>query len=164
MDKDYFEECVNKFENTVFRIAVNYCKSYHDAQDITQEVFLRFYKKVKKPPDTEQAKFLLIRMAVNISINHTRSAWKTKVTASIDEHLPDITSKTDTSDNELRAKVIAAVRDLPVKYRSVVYLYYFEDMKISEISQALRIKETTVQTQLYRARKILKDKLEEVAK
>ena len=148
MDKEYFESCVRLYEKTVFHIAVNYCKSYYDAEDITQEVFLRFYNKVKQPPNVEQAKFLLIRMAVNISINHTRSAWKTKVIQSDNDELLDKLYKGSTAESERSAEVLSAVRELPVRYRSVVYLYYYEDMQISEISRVLKIKETTVQTQL----------------
>ena len=143
---------------------MNYCKSYHDAEDITQEVFLRFYNKIKQPPNVEQAKFLLIRMAVNISINHTRSAWKTKVIQSDNHELLDKLYKGSTAESERSAEVLSAVRELPVKYRSVVYLYYYEDMQISEISRVLKIKETTIQTQLYRAREILRKKLGEVPK
>ncbi|MBR1751325.1 MAG: sigma-70 family RNA polymerase sigma factor [Ruminococcus sp.] len=164
MDKEYYESCVRLYEKTVFHIAVNYCKSYHDAEDITQEVFLRFYNKIKQPPNVEQAKFLLIRMAVNISINHTRSAWKTKVIQSDNDELLDKLYKGSTTDSERSAEVLSAVRELPVKYRSVIYLYYYEDMQISEISRVLKIKETTIQTQLYRAREILRKKLGEVPK
>ena len=161
MDKEFFEECVCRYENTVFRIAVSYCKSYHDAQDITQEVFLRFYKSGKRLGDCEQAKYLLIRIAVNISINHQKSIWKTRVLRTDSEQLLGRLYSQQSDDDMRCGKVLCAVRELPAKYRSVVYLYYFEDMKISEISRTLGVKETTVQTQLMRARALLKGILEE---
>ena len=105
MERAAFERCVREYENTVFRIAVNYCRDYHDAEDITQEVFWRFYQRGKADLD--------------------------------------------------------AVRSLPVKYRSVIHLYYYEELSVREISQILLRREATVQTQLMRARKMLKLRLEE---
>ena len=157
MDKRYFEKCAELYGDTVLRIAVNYCRSLQDAEDITQEVFLRFYRKGRQL-DVEQAKFYLIRMAVNLSINLTKSAWRTKVTSadSLTEELRD-----DTAESDRRAAVISAVRGLPVKYRSVIHLYYYEELSVREIASILKRRETTVQTQLMRARQMLKEKLGE---
>lgn len=157
MDKRYFEKCAELYGDTVLRIAVNYCRSLQDAEDITQEVFLRFYRKGRQL-DVEQAKFYLIRMAVNLSINLTKSAWRTKVTSadSLTEELRD-----DTAESDRRAAVISAVRGLPVKYRSVIHLYYYEELSVREIASILKRRETTVQTQLMRARQLLKEKLGE---
>lgn len=157
MDKRYFEKCAELYGDTVLRIAVNYCRSLQDAEDITQEVFLRFYRKGRQL-DVEQAKFYFIRMAVNLSINLTKSAWRTKVTSadSLTEELRD-----DTAESDRRAAVISAVRGLPVKYRSVIHLYYYEELSVREIASILKRRETTVQTQLMRARQMLKEKLGE---
>lgn len=165
MNKEYFRKCVERYENTVFRIAVNYCRSYHDAQDITQEVFLRFYRKVGKPPDDEQAKFYLIRMAINLGINMTKSAWRKKVVVCDNDELISAlyrNTQIELEEREHYGEILSAVRDLPIKYRSVVHLYYYEDMPVKEIAGVLKLKETTVQTRLMRARAMLKEKLKEV--
>ena len=59
------------------------------------------------------------------------------------------------------AKEFVAIFNLPKKYRLVVHLYYYEDYKISEIAEIINIKETTIQTQLMRARSIIKEILKE---
>ena len=60
---------------------------------------------------------------------------------------------------EEKSEVFYAVLDLPEKYRMVVHLYYYEDYSVAEISEILSRKESTVKTQLYRARELLKQKL-----
>lgn len=157
MDRYYFEKCVEKYENTVFRIAVNYCRDRHDAQDITQEVFLRFYRRGKQL-DEQQTKLYLIRIAVNMSINLTKSAWKTKVVTG-DEFIAQL--RDTSAECEQSLTVISAVRALPIKYRSVIHLYYYEQLSVRQIAGILKRRETTVQTQLMRARQMLKERIGE---
>lgn len=162
MDREYFRKCVEQYENTVFRVAVNYCRSYHDAEDITQEVFLRFYRRIGKTLDDEHTRFCLIRMAVNLSINMTRSAWRKKVVVCDNDDLTSVlyrNTQADLEERERYGQIVSAVRELPIKYRSVVHLYYYEDLSVREIAGILKQKETTVQTQLMRARDMLKEKL-----
>lgn len=157
MDRYYFEKCVEKYENTVFRIAVNYCRDRHDAQDITQEVFLRFYRSGKQL-DEQQTKLYLIRIAVNMSINLTKSAWKTKVVTG-DEFIAQL--RDTAAECEQSLTVISAVRALPIKYRSVIHLYYYEQLSVRQIAGILKRRETTVQTQLMRVRQMLKERIGE---
>ena len=60
---------------------------------------------------------------------------------------------------EEKSEVYYAVMDLPVKYRTVIHLYYYEDLSVSQISGLLKTKETTVKSQLHRARSLLKETL-----
>lgn len=103
-------------------------------------------------------------MAVNLSINLTKSAWKRKIVPCSAETLFAQMYKDDGLDTEtapLSERLIDAVRSLPVKYRSVIHLYYYEELSIREISRILFRREATVQTQLMRARKMLKLRLED---
>ena len=64
-----------------------------------------------------------------------------------------------TTELEEKSEVYYAVMDLPVKYRTVIHLYYYEDLSVSQISGLLKTKETTVKSQLHRARSLLKETL-----
>jgi RNA polymerase sigma-70 factor (ECF subfamily) len=91
-------------------------------------------------------------VAINECKSHFLSSWRKK-TVPIDNGL--LLEDTMVSDND----VLQAILALPQKYRIVVHLYYYEEYKISEIAEILKIKETTIQTQLQRAREKLKNTL-----
>lgn len=147
-------DMIKSYQNAVYRIAFTYCKNHYDAEDITQEVFLRYLKSGKDFNDEEHLKAWLIRVAMNVSKSFLRSAWSKK-TVSISEH------ENLCDEKQEQPEVYQAVLSLPEKYRSVVLLYYYEDYNVREIAEILRRTETAVQTQLQRARIILKSKLKE---
>ncbi|MCL2519094.1 MAG: RNA polymerase sigma factor [Oscillospiraceae bacterium] len=147
-------EIIARYQDMVYRIAFTYCKNYSDAEDITQEVFLRYLKTDKEFNDDEHLKAWLIRVTVNAAKNLLRSAWFRK-TDSISEH--EDLCEPEHEHPEVYHEVMA----LAERYRSVVMLYYFEDYSVKEIAEILRRSETAVQTQLQRARAILKEKLKE---
>ena len=147
-------DIIKFYKDTVYRIAFAHCKNVYDAEDITQEVFLRYLKSKKDFDSEEHLKAWLIRVTVNISKNLLRSAWFKK-TVSISEH------ENLCAEEQTQPEIYQAVLSLPEKYRSVILLYYFEEYKVKEIAKILRRSETAVQTQLQRARAILKEKLKE---
>lgn len=157
-----YEEYVKRYADTVLRIAVNYCRETADAEDMVQEVFLKLYETGMEFTDGEHVKRWLIRVTINSCKNYIGSAWRRRVqmTAPWDmeqvidkEAMPISEMDTDGSD------LYMAVTSLPEKYRSVVHLYYYEDYSVREIAQILQKKETTIQTRLMRARKMLKMQL-----
>lgn len=148
---DDYVECVLKtYSNMIYRIAFSQTKNKADADDIFQEVFIRLMRCRSKIVDEAHLKAWLIRATINCSKNILTSAWYRKTTVfedNIAETMPEI------------REVYDIVMKLPPKYRIVVHLHYYEDMSISEISNAIGKNENTVKTQLKRAREILKQKL-----
>ncbi len=143
---------IERYSDTLIRIAYTYLKNRSDSEDIVQEVFLKLVEKAPIFTDEEHEKAWLIRVAINLSKNHLKSAWF-KRTIPFDDKEYSFTPK----ENE----VMSTVLELPVKYRSLIFLFYFEKYKITEIADILGKKESTVGSQLYRARKLLKAKLKE---
>ncbi len=141
---------IEHYKDTVFKIAFTYCKNKSDAEDIFQEVFLRYFK--KKPffesPGHEKAWF--IRVTINCCKKLLLSSWFKRVQPLEDNLSFDCPEESD---------LFYAVMELPLKYRVVVHLFYYEDYRIKEIAQITSQKETTVATQLQRARLLLKNKL-----
>ena len=145
---------VERYIDTVFRIALHYTNSAHDAEDITQNVFLALLRNQKDFESDDHIRHWLIRVAVNESKKLLRSPWRRHI--SFEEYLatqPEATSE----DRDILRSVMA----LPRKYRLPIYLYYYEEYSTQEIADILKIPKGTVCTNLKRGRELLKLSLEE---
>lgn len=156
------------YTDSMLRISVNYCKTMQDAEDIVQEAFIKLYETETDFKNEEHAKRWLIRVTINACKNHLSSAWRRRMQPmgfqELELTLSQAESDTDEGlpkDEEAR-QLYQAVSSLPEKYRSVVHLYYYESYSVKEIAQILQQKETTIQTRLMRARKLLKQQLKGV--
>lgn len=139
--------------NTVRRICMLHLKNYHDAEDIFQTVFLKYYLSPVGFESLEHEKAWLIRVTVNACKDLLKSFFRSR-TVPLSELLSESEDLTpDSSD------VLEAVLSLPEKYRDVVYLYYYEEYSAVEISRILRKNTNTVYTLLTRAKRLLKEKL-----
>lgn len=150
--KNYIHYLIEKYSDMLIRISYSYMKNLSDAEDITQDVFIKFLEKGPEFENTEHEKAWLLRIAINLSKDKLKSAYF-KNTAPLEGDFIDTNQKDD--------EIIQAVLSLPLKYRSIVLLYYYEDYSISEISNILNIKESTIGSQLSRGRKLLKSILKE---
>ncbi|MDO5560692.1 MAG: sigma-70 family RNA polymerase sigma factor [Oscillospiraceae bacterium] len=148
-----FENLIRKYGDNLYAIALLHTKNKADAQDIIQEVFLKYAKGPQTFKSQEHEKAWFIRVTINMCINLSRSAWSTKTTELSDESMPYEEFRTSEND------VYQAVMKLPAKYRDVIHLYYFEGYSIKEIGVLTRQKDNTVKTQLARARDLLKNVL-----
>ncbi len=146
------KEIVEHYKNTVFRIAYAYCRNRSDAEDVFQEVFLRYFRKTPSFTDTSHEKAWFIRVTVNCCKKLFFSSWYKK-TVPLDE---DICFET-----KEQSELYYAVMDLPLKYRIAIHLYYYENYRIKQIAELTNQKETAVATQLQRARQLLRSKLKE---
>lgn len=147
------EEKVRKHANSVYRLALSILKNKEEAEDVFQDVFVKFMLKAPNFNDEEHEKAWILRVTINICKDRLKSLWFNK-REKLEENIPYVTPEEDTTYYE--------VMKLPEKYRVVIHLFYYEGYKISEISKMLNIKESTIKSQLDRARKMLKLKLEEV--
>ncbi len=142
------ENILEKYADTVYRIAFARTKNAHDAEDIMQEVFMRFIKRAPVFQSEEHEKAWFIRVAVNCSKSLLSSPWRNRVSE----------EKTDTPyfDTE-KSEVWYAVASLPEKTRVVIHLYYYEDMSVAEIASATGKSQSAVKTTLHRGRQRLKE-------
>lgn len=149
---DCFENVVKKYSDMVYRLAFSRIRNKSDADDIYQEVFLRYLKNKKQFKSEEHRKAWLIRVTINCSKNQWAFSWMKK-TMPLDENIVFETEEENNLQDELNK--------LPMKYRAVIHLFYYEDLSIEEISVVLNRKSSTIRTQLTRARYKLKDILKE---
>lgn len=152
MDSEKMTEIYDKYSNAVYRMAFAYCKNKADAEDIMQEVFIsRFSADIVFEDETKEKSWLL-KVTVNKCRDLFRSLrYKYSLTSIPLEEASLVCETQEESD------VYHAVMSLPKKYRTVIHLFYYEEYSIKEISAITGDKETAIQTQLYRARKKLKD-------
>jgi RNA polymerase sigma-70 factor (ECF subfamily) len=148
------DKVIEQYRTMIFRIAYGYVKNVHDADDITQDVFLKLFKSEKQFVSEENRKAWLIRVAVNQAKTMLTSVWRTRIT-NLDNLNEAEVARGNLSDDGL--ELYEYVKDLKPKYRTIIYLYYYERYSVKEIAAILKIRETTVTTQLSRARNQLKE-------
>ena len=139
--------------NMVYRLALSYLKSRPDAEDVTQQVFLRLLEHQREiTPGKERS--WLAAVTANLCRNILCSAsWRR--TEPLSEEL--------VFQDEEQSEVFWAVMELSEQERVAVYLYYYEGYDTREIARILKISRTAVTTRLSRARRHLREKMEEVS-
>ncbi len=144
-------DIVERYSDMVYKIALSYTRDKTVAEDILQEVLIKYMTASLEFHDEEHKKAWMIRVTVNECNKYFRSAWNRKKVP-----LEDIYSFDDPEKHE----VFYAVMELPMKYRVIIHLYYYEELSVKEIAKLMRMKENTVTSRLYRGRKLLKEILE----
>ena len=155
MDSSEFNTIAEKYIDIVFRSALSFCKNKSDAEDITQNAFMKLLKSETEFESDDHIRKWLIRVVANESHSLRRSFWQKKVIS-----LNDLVDEPECTDPE-KSEIFSEVMKLPNKYSSVLHLYYYEEYRCSEIASVLGMSESNVQTRLMSARKMLKDKLGE---
>lgn len=150
MDGESLTKYIGLFHGTVYRLAYSYVKNKADAEDITQDVFLKLYKFHGEFQADENCKAWLIRVTINLSKNLLRSGWFTKRT--------ELTEDIPCEDEEDRL-LIEYVMKLPEKYRVTIHLYYYEGYSVKEIADMTGASVSSVTTRLMRGRERLKEML-----
>ena len=151
MDTREYEQLLTLYLDSVYRVALSGCRNRADAEDVVQNTFIKLWERQEPFEDEEYARKWLIRVTVNECHSLWRTPWMKRTT-----YLEEMTAEPAFSMPE-RSVLYYAVLELPVKYRQVVYLYYFEEYSVKEIAELIKLSETAVQTRLLRARQKLKE-------
>ncbi len=147
-----YQEIVEKYSNMVYRLSYFYTNSKYDADDIYQDVFLKYLQNKKQFENEEHKKAWLIRVTINCCKKLWLSSWKRKIIPLDDE------IKFEMEEN---IGLYNEIKKLPKKYRVVIHLFYYEQYSVKDISKILKQKESTIRTWLTRARKLLKNYIKE---
>ncbi|MCL1824254.1 MAG: RNA polymerase sigma factor [Oscillospiraceae bacterium] len=141
------------YRDVVFRVALGYVKNIHDADDVVQNVFMKLGGYKKNFPSCEDEKAWLIRVTINESKDLLKSVWHNNRTG-LDESLV-----ASYAENSYSSGVYEYVKKLKPKYRTVIYLHYYEGYSTKEIAGILKMSQTAVTTQLNRARNQLRENI-----
>lgn len=149
------EQLMKAYQSHLFVAAFNVCKDAEDAKDVVQDTFIQYHTSTKDFTDEQHIRAWLFRVALNRAKDINRSFWR-KHKVSLEDYTETLPF-TKPADHDL----FDAVMQLPEKYRIVIHLFYYEDYRIHEIADILKISESNVKVRLSRGRKLLKDVLKE---
>lgn len=155
MSDEEFNRIVRQYADTVYRVALSYAKSPHDAEDVLQNTFMKLLLHKNKFQDEEHIRKWLIRVTVNECNSLWSSFWRKNV-----DYMEEAAVEPEFSTDE-NQDLYEAVKNLPPKCRIVVHLFYYEEYSSKEIAEILHMREATVRTRLVRARKLLRQQLKE---
>ena len=148
----YITSVVDKYSDMVYRTAFHALSDTHYAEDITQEVFLKLCRSLPDFESEEHEKAWILRVTINMCKNYNRKTY-THPSVELSETIP----VTDEYAHE--GTVMSAVRELPEKYRTAIYLYYFEGYPTKDIAEITGTNQNTVLSLLMRGRKKLSEML-----
>lgn len=142
------EHALCTYGQSVLRLAYSYLRNQSDAEDILQETLVRLLRSAPEFETQEHEKAWLLHVAANLSKNRLRRTDSLEETL-IAQERPDL------------AFVWEAVSALPVRWRKVLHLFYQEEYSTAQIARILSRKESTVRSDLHRARIRLKEVLQD---
>ena len=162
-DELTFRQIYNDVFPLLMKVAYHVTYNQDVAEDICQDAFIRFYDKDMVFPSMDDAKFWLIRVVKNLSINHVKR--KVRETASLEKVMrgPQVNPFRDGASELLQKESAAAVRkavsELPEIYKTVIVLREYADLDYKDIAKVMKISESNVKVRVHRARKELEAKL-----
>ena len=147
-DSVFKHAIVEKYFDTVYRLALSQTQDSHRADDIVQDVFVKYINSDKDFESEEHIKAWLIRVTINCCKSSFTNSWVKNTVPLTDDLTFEIPEQED---------IYFAVAKLPQKYRAAIHLFYYEDLSIKEIARYLKAKESTVKSHLHRGREMLKE-------
>ena len=144
-----FEEIYHRHFAMVYRVCMSYLKNRDDAEDAAADVFLRLWRSGKTFQNEEHEKAWLLRVTVNRCLDHLKK--RDNRHERIDDHV-----LMQSGDPYAGDETLAAILELPERYKAVIYMYYYEGYTSKEIAEILRKPASTIRSYLQEARQYLK--------
>ncbi len=156
-DKDALSQIVKQYYNDVYLFLYRRLGDSYSAEDITQEVFLKFTQSLQQYKEKDKLKNYLLSIAINCSNDYYRKSKREVLSEEV-----EMSEEALSVDSDMRDFIKSALMQLPDEQRNVVILRYYHDMKIKEISHVINCSQSTVKSRLYRGEKQLKEILKGV--
>lgn len=163
-----FRELIKAHEKLVYHMVNRLIDRQEEREDLCQEIFLKVFKNLEKFQFQSQLSTWIASIAYRTSINHLRKHKRyvetelDEVSFTLEAVQPDAEQNFDRQN--IHQYIHQLIRQLPMQYRTVLTLYHLEEMSYAEIGEISGMPEGTVKNYLFRARKLLKEKLEKVFK
>jgi RNA polymerase sigma-70 factor (ECF subfamily) len=164
-NRDAYAELVKRYERQIYSLAYRLTNNYHDAVELSQEVFLHLYRVLDKFDGDRKFFPWMYRIATNVCYNSLKKKPKESTSldqvmefVSDDESQPEVTYE----KKEIQETVQKAIAELPENYRIPMVLKYLEDQSYQQISEIMDLPVSTIETRLYRGRIMMKKKLKHI--
>ena len=159
--KELFRLLVKRYEQQVYGMGLSFFRNAEDASDFTQEVFIKVYRNLSRFEGRSRFSTWLYKIAYNTAVN---SVKRNKEYRSLSEE--ENISDGDTPEHKVLRKllqeaVLEAVRDLPPRFRVCVDLFFFYNRSYQEIEIITGYPVNTIKSHVFRAKKLLRNKLED---
>lgn len=151
-----FEDVYYTYKSMVSSICFTYTKNLLDAEDLIQDVFMKYHLKQPHVVSADHLKHWFIRVTLNVCKDYYKSSWKKKV--QLDEER--IHRQPQEYPLEENHYIFDLISEMEYIYKDVVILFYYENLSIKDISKALHKPEHTIKKRLERARHLIKESLE----
>ncbi|HCC38093.1 MAG TPA: RNA polymerase subunit sigma-24 [Treponema sp.] len=164
--KDLFRLLVRRHERAVYGMGLSFFRNEEDASDFTQEVFLKVYRSLSRFEGRARFSTWLYKIAYNTAVNGV-SRKKEYQSLAEEGNCPPV-SNTETPEKILlrqaaRQAILEALGELPERYRICVDMFFFYDRSYLEIEAITGFPVNTIKSHVFRAKKILREKLEGIA-
>lgn len=147
-----FQKVYDSYMQDVYRLCFSYMKNKMDTEDAVQETFCRFYQAMERVKEKEHVKGWLLVTAGNVCKNILKHWWRKNEAAGKEE--------TKGCYDEYEIEMLELVLNLPMKYKTVVYLYYYEGCNSVQIAKLLKKPESTIRTYLQKSKEIVETGIE----
>jgi RNA polymerase sigma-70 factor (ECF subfamily) len=152
-----FEQLVRLNARTVFQIALSVVGNAADAEDVTQDAFIRAYVKFESLKEPQRFRAWVCRIARHVALNHTRSdiRFRKREEKRYDDATHVVDVETAAEERDFQRRLDAAIQQLPERLRDVVLLCAIEGLEPSAVAAMLAIPAGTVRSRLHAGRKQL---------
>lgn len=157
----HLKEVMEAYGEYCIRVAYLYVKDWAAAEEIVQDVFLAYYKQQQRFEGRASLKTYLVKITIHKSHDYLRS-WKRKMSHFVTQKYVTPSAEQTIIIEEQQSQLVEALLRLPIKYREVLILHYYDDYKVREIAELLQVSENTIKTRLTRGREKLKPLLAEL--
>jgi RNA polymerase sigma-70 factor (ECF subfamily) len=157
--KEGFRILVNRHEKAVYALGLSFFRNADDAADFTQDVFLKVFRNLSRFEGRSRFSTWLYKIAYNTAINEVNRRREYRSLAEEEPVVDGASPERSLLRQAVRDAVLEAVRELPERYRICVDLFFFYERSYQEIERITGFPVNTIKSHVFRAKKLLRNKL-----
>lgn len=163
LDEEELNQFIKQNGDSLLRMSYLYLKDLQLAEDALQDTYIKVLKNINTYKGNSNIKTWITRILINTCKNYLRTAYFKRIIFGIPDGVNlDYDLEQRFINNELEKQLIKEICNLKKEYKEVILLFYYQNFKISEIAQILKISESLVKSRLFRAKNKLNKNLKEV--